>query len=85
MTYISARLREQARERAGQRCEYCRQPEGYGARGHQIDHIIPQKHGGETQADNLAWSCFQYNIMKGSEVAAYSVFQPTLTTMGRLF
>lgn len=64
-------LREAIRQRADYRCEYCYLPEGYSAREHQPDHIIPEKHDGQTTLENLAWACFQCNNRKSSEVAAY--------------
>ena len=38
---------------------------------HEPDHIIPQKHGGGDEAENLAWTCFQGNRYKGREVGAF--------------
>lgn len=35
-----------------------------------IDHIVPRKHKGTDNTDNLCWSCFQCNSFKGSNVAA---------------
>ncbi|GIK55090.1 MAG: hypothetical protein BroJett015_07530 [Chloroflexota bacterium] len=43
----------------------------HGAKKHELDHIVPRKHGGSDDTDNLAWTCFQCNRYKGSEVAAY--------------
>lgn len=37
---------------------------------HEIDHIIAQKHGGPTDADNLALSCALCNKHKGSDLAS---------------
>ena len=36
---------------------------------HQIDHVIAEKHGGETIAENLALSCAVCNKHKGSDIA----------------
>lgn len=35
-----------------------------------IDHIVAEKHGGKTQADNLALSCPLCNQYKGSDIAS---------------
>ena len=37
---------------------------------HEPDHIVAAKHGGETLFDNLAWSCFDCNRFKGSDIAS---------------
>jgi len=59
------------RQRAGLRCEYCGAPEGIAAQAHQVEHILARKHGGLSAVENLAWACFQCNLAKGSDVAAY--------------
>ena len=67
---ISAALRREVRERAGERCEYCLLAESEAFSPHQIDHLIAQKHDGETAAANLALSCFDCNKFKGSDIAS---------------
>ena len=67
---VSAALRRMVRERAGGCCEYCQTPEDFALVPHQIDHIISEKHGGQTVAANLALSCTLCNQHKGSDVAA---------------
>jgi hypothetical protein len=37
---------------------------------HEIDHIIAQKHDGQTEANNLALSCAVCNKRKGSDIAS---------------
>lgn len=69
-TYISANLRRLVAERAEYCCEYCRIPEYLSLSSHQIDHIIAEKHGGPTQASNLALSCTLCNQAKGSDIAS---------------
>ena len=39
---------------------------------HQVDHIIAEKHGGETVSDNLAYACFSCNNNKESDAASLS-------------
>ena len=70
MSYISRRLRVLVMERARGSCEYCLVHADYASFAHEIDHVIAQKHGGETVADNLAFACAQCNRFKGSNVAA---------------
>jgi len=62
-------LRTIVRRRSGGFCEYCRVPEQYDRLPFQLDHIIAEKHGGTTTADNLAWSCFDCNSYKGPNIA----------------
>lgn len=69
-TYIPAKLRKFVYERAKGCCEYCLIPEIVVLLSHQIDHIIAEKHGGLTQADNLALSCAICNKYKGSDIAS---------------
>ena len=56
-TRIGSALRQQVAQRAGFRCEYCGIAEEHTALGCQVDHIISEKHGGPTTADNLAYAC----------------------------
>ena len=67
---VSAALRRLVHQRAGGCCEYCRMPEDFALVSHQIDHVISEKHGGRTDAANLALSCTLCNRYKGSDVAA---------------
>lgn len=55
--------------RASDRCEYCRFPATNAWLPFQIDHIIAEKHGGPTVAENLALSCFYCNSFKGPNIA----------------
>ncbi len=57
MTYIPVALRRQVYERAKGCCEYCLIPDLAAFSAHEIDHIIAEKHGGLTEAENLALSC----------------------------
>ena len=56
-------------ERAGSPCEYCQFPSEFAWLPFQIDHIIAEKHGGATVAENLALSCFYCNSFKGPNIA----------------
>jgi len=66
---MAARLREDVRRRAGFRCEYCQFPERWAELRFQLDHIIPEQHGGPTVPDNLAWSCLRCNKHKGPNLS----------------
>lgn len=69
-TYIPAALRRRVCKRAGTRCEYCLLAEEHAFFPYEADHIIAEKHGGATTADNLAWACFDCNRFKGSDIAS---------------
>ena len=69
-TYIPAALRQFVRERARDRCEYCLIPESVTFALHWIDHIVAEKHGGKTEAENLANSCILCNQKKGSDLTS---------------
>ena len=49
-THVPAELRRWVRERAHGCCEYCLTPESAAFAAHEVDHIIDEKHGGQTDA-----------------------------------
>jgi len=63
-------LRRFVTERASYRCEYCLLHEEDAYSPHQIDHIISRKHGGPSEADNLAYACLRCNAWKGSDLGS---------------
>ncbi|MFN0037586.1 MAG: HNH endonuclease [Saprospiraceae bacterium] len=63
--HISASLRREIVERAGHRCEYCRVHEDDFYLSGEIDHIRSLRHGGSSDAENLAYSCVHCNRNKG--------------------
>lgn len=69
-TRISAALRREVRERAGERCEYCLLAESEAFFPHEPDHLIARKHGGETVSANLALACFDCNRFKGTDISS---------------
>lgn len=71
MSVVSNAVRQEIRQRANHRCEYCRKADFFGTLGFHVDHIIAQKHDGLTVLDNLAWACYECNICKGTDVASY--------------
>jgi hypothetical protein len=74
-TYISAELRRLAVVRADGLCEYCLIHEDDTFFGCEIDHIISEKHGGLTVAENLAYACLACNRNKGPDLG--SIWGPT--------
>ncbi|MFN0174861.1 MAG: HNH endonuclease [Saprospiraceae bacterium] len=69
--YIPESVRRLVAERAGFKCEYCRLPEEICGFSFEIDHIISIKHGGDSDFNNLAYSCPICNGHKGSDVGTY--------------
>ncbi|WP_413163843.1 HNH endonuclease [Capilliphycus salinus ALCB114379] len=70
--YISDKLRDKIANRADLLCEYCLISEGDTFLGCQVDHIISIKHGGATEANNLAFACVYCNRNKGSDLGSIS-------------
>lgn len=81
MKRISPSTREIVRQRADGRCEYCRLPEKITPFSHQVDHIIPPRHGGTDEVDNLAWACFWCNNNKSIDIASYDPETGKLTPL----
>ena len=75
MTYIPADLRTLVIARARESCEYCLVHADYAVLVHEIDHVIAEKHGGTTEAENLAYTCQPCNRNKGSDLG--SIYWPS--------
>lgn len=73
MKRVSELVRNQVKERATGRCEYCRLPEEVARLSHQVDHIVPPRHSGSNEPDNLAWACFRCNNNKGTDISTIDV------------
>lgn len=71
MTYISEALRRLVAERANDRCEYCQIWAELTFYPHEVDHVVALKHGGETEANNLAYACWRCNRRKGSDLGSF--------------
>ena len=69
-SYISAALRRLVAGRADYLCEYCLIHEEDAFFGCEVDHIISEKHGGPTEAENLAYACAFCNRAKGSGIGS---------------
>jgi 5-methylcytosine-specific restriction endonuclease McrA len=52
VSYIPAALRRLVEERANYQCEYRLHPANVAFFPYKVDHVIAQKHGGKTEADN---------------------------------
>ena len=80
--YISERLRELVIQRATARCEYCLlHADDEPIYPHEVDHVIAEKHAGETAAHNLAYACFYCNRFKGSDLASLDPLTGAITPL----
>jgi hypothetical protein len=79
---MEAALRELVRQRAGDRCEYCRLPQEFSELRFHIERITPRQHGGTGAIENLALACPDCNLAKGPNLAA---LQPGGRKIVRLF
>ena len=70
VTYVSAALRRLVIARADNLCEYCLLHEEDTFFGCEVDHVISEKHGGQTVEANLAYACFVCNRNKGSDIGS---------------
>ena len=69
-THVPAVVRHVVLDRAEERCEYCRYPQAFSFLPFEIEHIIAEKHGGATTADNLALACSYCNRFKGTDLGS---------------
>lgn len=69
-SYVSAELRRLVEARANQVCEICLVHENDTYLGCQVDHVIAEKHGGQTVADNLGFACTFCNRAKGTDIGS---------------
>jgi hypothetical protein len=75
--------RELVRQRAENRCEYCRLRQEHDAfHPFHVEHIIARQHGGTDDFANLAWSCHNCNFHKGTNLTS---LDPDSREMTRLF
>lgn len=70
MKRVTSRQRRAVAKRANSCCEYCRSQESYSPQTLAVEHIIPLYRGGETELDNLAYSCQGCNNHKFTKIEA---------------
>lgn len=58
------------RERAGNRCEYCRLPQEFSGFRFHIEHIVARQHAGKDDTGNLALACPECNFHKGTNLTS---------------
>ena len=65
---MDAAVRKLVRERAGNRCEYCRLPqECYDLTFH-VEHVVASQHHQDDDPSNLAFACDRCNLHKGTNL-----------------
>lgn len=79
---ISKSQRQVVRDRAGNCCEYCRLPASSSSVPFHVDHIIPIKHGGSDDNENLCLACYKCNSHKSHDLVG---FDPETQEIARLF
>ena len=79
---LSQSLKRAVRQRAGGCCEYCKLSVEYVAVPFHVDHIIPRKHDGSDDADNLCLACFDCNMYKSHDLTG---FDPDTSEITPLF
>lgn len=79
MSYISPTLRQAVAERARHRCEYCLYPRVAAFLTFEIEHIIAEKHSGQTVSENLALACPHCNRAKGTDLGSLDPITKLLT------
>ncbi len=70
MTSIPEKLRRLVRERAGNCCEYCLLSQEDSGFPYHAEHIRSRRHKGETEQNNLCWSCPDCNTFKGTDIGS---------------
>jgi len=81
-TYIPKDLRLRIAEEARHRCGYCLTQEVLVGAPMEVDHLVPEALGGQTEAENLWLACSLCNDHKGDRVAA---LDPETGVVVRLF
>ncbi|MEM7773615.1 MAG: HNH endonuclease signature motif containing protein [Cyanobacteria bacterium P01_A01_bin.37] len=79
MSYIPTSLRQFVTERAKGCCEYCLYPQYASLLSFEMEHIISEKHKGETIAANLALACPYCNRAKGTDLGSIDPVTGVLT------
>ena len=79
---ITEQQRRFVRDRAGGCCEYCRVALISGTVPFNIDHIIPLKHDGSDEVENLCLACYNCNAHKSHDLTG---FDPATGEITRLY
>jgi hypothetical protein len=75
-------LRRKVRDRAGDRCEYCRSPGSFSCAPFVCEHVVPRVRGAGSTLADLAWACPACN---GHKYAKTHALDPQTGRSVRLF
>jgi 5-methylcytosine-specific restriction endonuclease McrA len=78
---MEARVRQLVRERAGNRCEYCRLPQQAEPLAFHVEHIVARQHRGSDAEENLALACHYCNLHKGPNLTGLDPLTGRLTPL----
>jgi hypothetical protein len=78
---MDAVLRLFVRQRAEDRCEYCRLPQAAVDATFHIEHIIALQHGGSNDSSNLAFACDRCNLYKGPNLTSIDTETGTIVLL----
>jgi hypothetical protein len=79
---MDSATRDSIRQRAGERCEYCRLPQSATPLlGFHIEHIVARQHGGSDSPSNLALACDRCNAYKGPNLTSIDEESGELTPL----
>lgn len=67
---IPRAVRRQVRDRAGDRCEYCRHPARFSCAPFVCEHVVPRVRGAGSTLAELAWACPACNAHKYAKTHA---------------
>jgi hypothetical protein len=79
---VSTSTKRKVRESARHCCEYCRLAASSATSPFHVEHIIPQKHGGTDDMDNLCLACYKCNAHKGHDLTG---FDPQTGEIARIY
>ncbi|MDI3286159.1 HNH endonuclease signature motif containing protein [Polyangium sp. 15x6] len=68
--HVPVSVQRRVRERARNRCEYCRISQESQEATFHVDHVQPRRDGGPTALDNLALACVSCSLRKGARTSA---------------
>ena len=64
---LTESIKRIVRQRAGDRCEYCRVPQASQLATYHIDHVVPRSKGGTDAPSNLALACGGCSLHKAAK------------------
>jgi 5-methylcytosine-specific restriction endonuclease McrA len=67
---VPKHVARQVQARARFMCEYCKLPDWLAFADFEVDHVIAKAHRGNSELDNLAWSCLLCNVNKGPNLSS---------------